>query len=581
MLMLELRRRAGLGASVAVLAAIGGAQARVDGWTIQRVSVSDTGAISNGTNDGVVVSGDGRFVGFSSTGSNLVPNDTNGVRDGFLVDWRAHHIERVTVGSADQQTNGSASIGKPSFDGRFVPFGSKASNLDPADPDSIIDGYIRDRQTHTTILVSPRFVAGVQKKEAFLQDMSADGRFAVLATYSEDLIPGDTNGYPDIYVFDTQTRTYQIASTNELGEIGNYYSGHPSISPDGRYVGFYTSAWNLVPFFGHSPSFSVPVLKDLLTGEIDAVHVQASGKPSYSTAGGTLAISRGGRFVAYETFGYEYGSIGGPYGFMSAFVRDMHRPLAENAGLTVPGGRANHDMRYLTMSADTRFVAMSSPATNVTPVDGSDSDVFLRDRTLETTMMLNLGDQGQLPNEGVAPYPKISDDGLVGAFESNANNLIKNSPAGGWQIYVVSRDFSEPGHYCSTVPTPTGCTLRIDSTSLDGPERPSGPALCIRDAPTASHALLCYSINGPAMLPYGASGWLCIRAPFAKLGLIPSGTCAPCGAEFAFDFANWIDSGADPQLVPGGIVYLQAWVSDPSHTSHGTLTDALAFRLQP
>ncbi|MBI5434789.1 MAG: hypothetical protein HZA52_18295 [Planctomycetes bacterium] len=581
MFVLDLRRCAGLGACIGLLAAIGGAQARVDGWTIQRVSVSDTGAISNGTNDGVVVSGDGRFVGFSSTGSNLVPNDTNGVRDGFLVDWRAHHIERVTVGSADQQTNGSASIGKPSFDGRFVPFGSKASNLDPADPDSIIDGYIRDRHTHTTILVSPRFVSGVQKKEAFLQDMSADGRFAVLATYSEDLIPGDTNGYPDIYVFDTQTRTYQIASTNELGEIGNSYSSKPSISPDGRYVGFYTGASNLVPLFGHSTS-SKPVLKDMFGGKLAAVHVQTTGAPAYTGAGGTLAISTDGRFVAYETNGIEFGHESGPHaGFTSAYVRDMHRPLAENAGLTVPGGRANHDMRYLTMSADTRFVAMSSPATNVTPVDGSDSDVFLRDRVLETTMVLNLGDQGQLPNEGVAPYPKISDDGLVGAFESNANNLIKNSPAGGWQIYVVSRDFSEPGHYCHTVPTPTDCTLRIDSTSLDGPERPSGPALCIRDAPAASRALLFYSINGPAMLPYGASGWLCIRAPFAKLGLLPSGTSAACGGEFAFDFADWIDSGADPQLVPGEIVYLQAWVSDPSHTAHGTLTDALAFRLLP
>ncbi|MBI5431628.1 MAG: hypothetical protein HZA52_02230, partial [Planctomycetes bacterium] len=74
-------------------------------------------------------------------------------------------------------------------------------------------------------------------------------------------------------------------------------------------------------------------------------------------------------------------------------------------------------------------------------------------------------------------------------------------------------------------------------------------------------------------------GWICVRPPYAKQLLTQTGLSTTCGGEFDFDFASYIDSGVDPQLVPGEIVYAQAWVSDPSGVGHGTLTDAIAFRV--
>ncbi len=77
--------------------------------------------------------------------------------------------------------------------------------------------------------------------------MSADGRFVAFYSEASNLVPGDTSGERDVFVHDRQTGNTTRVSVSSSGEQGNWYSLHPSISRDGRYVAFESVATNLVP----------------------------------------------------------------------------------------------------------------------------------------------------------------------------------------------------------------------------------------------------------------------------------------------------------------------------------------------
>ncbi|MCK6447116.1 MAG: hypothetical protein L6Q99_12060 [Planctomycetes bacterium] len=388
-------------------------------------------------------------------------------------------------------------------------------------------------------------------------------------------MPGDTNGGRDVYIYDTWTRTYELASANAKGEIGNNDSGIGFIAPGGRTVAFTSDAYNFLPGYGHTFKNRAYV-KNLDTGTIEALYQNPDGTPASGGASGDFELSFDGRYVAFETLGAAYPHVSGPKGFWSVYRRDMQRAIGEDVGVTLEGGRADSEVDQTSMSADARFFAMLSSAKNLTPISGGWDDVFVRDHSLGVVSMVNFGDHGQLQS-GQSVGPEISDDGRVVAFNTGAS--LVPSDVEGEDVYVVARDFAEPAHYCNTLPNADGCATRIDATDLECPNRPSGPQLVVADAPANSRALLLYGTAGGDITPLGSSGWLCVRPPLAKLALVQSGTSVSCGGRFAFDFGAWIDAGKDPALVDGTRVCLQFWVSDPTGATHGVLTDALAFRI--
>src|SRR4028119_1273663 len=77
--------------------------------------------------------------------------------------------------------------------------------------------------------------------------ISADGRFVAFVSNASNLVPGDTNGETDIFLRDTLTNTTTGVSVDSAGKPGNLQSLDASISADGRFVAFYSSASNIVP----------------------------------------------------------------------------------------------------------------------------------------------------------------------------------------------------------------------------------------------------------------------------------------------------------------------------------------------
>jgi Tol biopolymer transport system component len=213
---------------------------RVAGTT-QRVSVGAGGAQADGDSFGVSISDNGRYVAFSSIASNLVPGDTNNTTDVFVRDTVAGTTERVSVGVNGQASGGSA-IPNISADGRFVSFDSDADDLVPLDENFATDVFVRDRVAGYTERVS----VGSRGEEGFGDSanpsLSRNGRYIAFETDAEEFNPDDANISYDIYVRDRTAKVTQRATEKPNGfeAFGDAYDA--SISPEGRYVGFFSDS---------------------------------------------------------------------------------------------------------------------------------------------------------------------------------------------------------------------------------------------------------------------------------------------------------------------------------------------------
>jgi len=112
--------------------------------------------------------------------------------------------------------------------------------------------YLRDRQSATTEAVSLAIGGGAvgNADSTGYPSISADGRFVAFGSYASDLVAGDTNGLRDVFVRDRVRKTTERVSVESAGAQVNSdgsFSDHPSISGDGHFVAFDTAATNLVP----------------------------------------------------------------------------------------------------------------------------------------------------------------------------------------------------------------------------------------------------------------------------------------------------------------------------------------------
>lgn len=207
---------------------------------------------------------DGRYVAFDSSADNLVSNDTNASGDVFVRDTceaapagcRPATARATVATNGTQSENGSyGRFSSISGDGRFVAFESTSISLVPGFAfGGAAAVFLRDTCLSVPAGCVPSTIgisidsAGQPRVGAF-PSMSADARFIVFV--SEGLIPGDTT-VQNVYVRDTcqgapagcLPRTAQ-ASIGKGGIQPNDSSFVPSISADGRFVGFQSKATNL------------------------------------------------------------------------------------------------------------------------------------------------------------------------------------------------------------------------------------------------------------------------------------------------------------------------------------------------
>jgi Tol biopolymer transport system component len=153
---------------------------------------------------------------------------------------------RVSISSAEGQGNSDSYDPSISADGRYVAFYSVASDLVAGDTNGTPDVFVRDRQAGTTKRVSISSTGTVGNGDSLDPSISADGRYVAFFSYASDLIADDTNAGSDVFVRDRQAGTTRRVSISSTGTQGNGASDSLSISADGRYVAFQSDATNLV-----------------------------------------------------------------------------------------------------------------------------------------------------------------------------------------------------------------------------------------------------------------------------------------------------------------------------------------------
>lgn len=215
--------------------------------TTNRVSVSSSGGQSNGRSDYPCLSADSGFVAFASEASNLVAGDTNGVQDIFVHDTATGATRRVSESSGGVEEANDASFDPwISGDGRFVSFSSGATNLVPDDTNGVGDIFVHDLLTGATERVSLGPAGAQSTAGSRRSSISGDGRHVVFAS-DAPLALEDSNDTSDIYRHDRLTGETTLVSVDASGDEGHQASLFARISADGEHVAFLSHRNDLVP----------------------------------------------------------------------------------------------------------------------------------------------------------------------------------------------------------------------------------------------------------------------------------------------------------------------------------------------
>jgi Tol biopolymer transport system component len=222
------------------------ARHRLSGTT-ERVSVSTAGAQANRGSFNPSISADGRYVAFESRAGNLVAGDDNDCYDVFVHDQQTGATERVSVTSAGEQGDSDSYDASITADGRFVVLQSDATNLVVGDTNADCDVFVHDQQTGVTERVSLSSAEAEGNANSEQPCISGDGGYVPFYSDATNLVAGDSNGTRDIFVRDRLAGTTERVSLSSTGAEANDSSEYASISADGMHVAFQSNAANLVP----------------------------------------------------------------------------------------------------------------------------------------------------------------------------------------------------------------------------------------------------------------------------------------------------------------------------------------------
>ncbi len=189
----------------------------------------------------------------------LFVHDRDADGDGVFDEAGAVATTRVSVDSAGNQGNadtgvlGSDEDRYLSRDGRLVVFSSGASNLAPGDTNGVSDVFLHDRQTGVTTRLSVTGTGAQGNGPSFSPQFSSEGRFVTFGSLASNLVSGDTNAAADVFLYDRQAGTLTRPSVSSMGSQGNGHSAQgdagfepPSVSASGRFIAFASAASNLV-----------------------------------------------------------------------------------------------------------------------------------------------------------------------------------------------------------------------------------------------------------------------------------------------------------------------------------------------
>lgn len=358
---------------------------------------------------------DGRFMVFSSNATNLATGDRNDASDIFLRDRWLNQISRISVDSSGLEGNAASVQPVISANGRFIAFSSKATNFVAGETNGSADIFIYDTQTKQIRGINPLDSNG----DSLNPTISADGRWVTFESTASNLVVNDTNNAADIFVFDTQTNQLTRISVDAGGAQGNGNSTHPMMAANGGVVVFESEASNLVS--GDTNNSSDIFLYDLTTRTPQRISQAASqaDKGSYSPS-----VAAEGQLVVFESEATNL-VANDTNGFSDIFIKDLTSGQVQRI-TNANGEPANSAAYYPSISANGRFIAFTTAATNL--VGGNPNalfDILKYDRVTQQLERLNVNVAGEQTDFQSLKLPiSLSWNGEYAVFTSNATNAV-------------------------------------------------------------------------------------------------------------------------------------------------------------
>jgi len=413
--------------------------------TVQRVSTPEVSvpppAGGGGDSWASIISQDGRYVLFASAANNLVISSNSmpipyrfpARLNVFLRDRTNATTTLVSVNTSGVAGgNGDSVPVDISTNGRYALFQSSASDLVPGDTNNASDVFIRDLVMGVTLLISANTNGVVGNGVSRSPAMTPDGRYVAFVSAANDLVPGDTNQIPDVFVRDMQASTTILASVGARSTSSAVPTGSsesPDITPDGHFVAFYSTATNIVP---RVPAAGDIYVRDLVgattvwasTGA-RAAALAALGKTNVVCF--NHAISADGQSVAYET-SLSSATLGLilRYNLGSGMTEVIHTNAAVN-------GPIYEDIRTLDMTPDGGYIAFLA---NTNDTSGETTCVYLWDEQAQTLTLASGDLTGAVAPSSACDWPTLSPSGRFVAFLSDGVNLVTNGLLGDYHMYV-------------------------------------------------------------------------------------------------------------------------------------------------
>lgn len=387
-----------------------------------RVDTASDGTGGNGASTTSVISASGRYLAFTSGSTNLISNDTNGVSDVFIKDLITGETKIVSTSSSGTQGNAASFVNNISGDGRYVLFSTQSSNLVTGDTNGAADIFIKDTLTGETSAVSTSSSGTFGNGTAVTGALSADAKFVTFTSNASNLASGDTNGFYDVFVKDLTTGETKLVSTDSSGNLSNGMALVSAISGDGRYVAFNSTASNLVS--GDTNGLTDTFVKDLSTGITTRVSTDSSGNESNAAIiTSNLSISADGRYVAFDTSATNLVS-NDTNAVADTFVKDRQTGQTIRATTDSNGNQADFSSASKSLSSDGRYILFHSSASNLVSNDTNAAvDVFVKDLISGETRRVSLDNSGN-QSSGTNFSSSISYDGRYASFYDSAINQV-------------------------------------------------------------------------------------------------------------------------------------------------------------
>jgi len=452
---------------------------------------------ANGTSRQVAISGDGRFVLFASTSSNLLAGQivqpSNFGTDLFLWDRTTGATVLVSHSAGSPTTGGndtSISLGMSS-DGQFVAFASRATDLitGGTDTNGGFDVFLWNRSSGATTLVSHTAgsaAVAANAPSSFDGSLSADGRWLAYSSLATDLVAGagDANAASDVFLWDRTTGasvlvSYDISSANVAG---NAASSGPKISKDGGWIAFASMATNLISGQTDSAGTADLFLWGRTSSTATLVTHMAT-LPATAVGGllGTWSISDDGSFVAFSDTAtslmsgqVDANSVTDVFLFERSTGFNTLVSHSTSGGATAAAGTSLGGV----LSGDGSHVEFVSTATDVVGglIDGNGAfDLFLWTRASSEIVLVSHTASGPSTTGNAASSAgDISTDGGLIVFASQASNLVATGDANGdsdvflWETATASNSILSESPAVASVTPETGVDPTVHGVSSDG-----------------------------------------------------------------------------------------------------------------